>query len=151
MQRFHVAKNDTFPFLKLPPELRLMVYHGVCASMPRPEDGATKKEAEPTALFQVCREIRHETTAEFLAKLDPRLESAHQAFEVALREPVSYRSKEYQESDVLDAPYAAIRALTRLIGRCRRRLQLHEAVSLDEKWGKDNLDAETRALLRCHV
>lgn len=58
-------QHDTFPFLELPPEIRVMVYRELFAMLPKAGDDASKHEAEPTALLQVCSVVRHEASNAF--------------------------------------------------------------------------------------
>lgn len=56
-------------FLSLPPEIRIMIYREIFASMPDPHDVTTAKLMEPTSLFQVCRRIRSEADEEYFLSL----------------------------------------------------------------------------------
>lgn len=81
-----MPSNTSFPFLELPAELRLRIYHFTLDDkLPRIIDGV--KDAEPTALLQIRTIIRTELNAELLTRLkakDIELYQEKNAFSTAL-------------------------------------------------------------------
>lgn len=74
-----MASNDgAFPFLKLPAELRIRIYHFTFASIPSFVDlpsgtidiPTAVRATEPTELLQINRQIRNEVNPEFIKHLD---------------------------------------------------------------------------------
>lgn len=64
-----MAPNTSFPFLDLPAELRVRIYHFTLDYMlPQVIDGS--KGAEPTSLLQTSKIIRTELNAELLKRLE---------------------------------------------------------------------------------
>lgn len=74
-----MSSNSPSPFLNLPVELRLQIYHAVFVSLTTASLGfvGESKDHEPTNLLQTCRQIRTEANAE-LAEV---LQSLHLEFQ----------------------------------------------------------------------